>query len=46
MSYILGLFLLGLVILLGLLAVQMLRMEKLIVRLAERVEEEVVSRIN
>ena len=46
MGYILALFLLGLMILLGLLAVQMLRIEKLVVRTAERVEEEVVSRIS
>lgn len=46
MGYILALFLLGLLILLGLMAVQLLRIEKVIVKLAERVEEEVVARIS
>ena len=46
MGYILALFLLGLLILLGLMAVQLLRIEKVIVKVAERVEEEVVSRIS
>ncbi len=45
MSYILVLFLVGLLMLLGLVTIQLLRIEKLIVGLAERVEEEVVSKI-